>query len=88
MKRSARPLQSGSSTKDGASVKPQHLISFTKVFAVYCGPPSWRRATPSATVGAIHPEGRRHPLADRFQGRPPIADLRDVPAHDLGRVVM
>jgi hypothetical protein len=56
MKRSARPLQSGSSTKDGVSVKPQHVISFTKVFAVYCGPPSWRRATPSATVGAIHPK--------------------------------
>ena len=88
MNRSAHPLHSGSPTNAGVSVKPQHLISFTKVFAVYWLPQSWRRADAEGDLRRDRAEGRRHPLADRLQGRPPIADLRDVPAHDLGRVVV
>jgi hypothetical protein len=38
------------------SVKPQHLISFTNVCAVYWLPQSWRSATRSATLGAIEPK--------------------------------
>src|SRR4029453_2497531 len=112
MKRSAHPLHSGSPTNAGVSMKPQHLISFTKVFAVYWLPQSWRSATPSATFGALEPkafvsplrigpraaparhlapagaESFRQALANRFEPAPPVANLRAVPAHDLGRVVI
>src|SRR4029450_10204001 len=116
MNRSAHPVRPGSPPNAGVSVKPQHLISFTNVVAVYWLPQSWRSATPRATFGAIEPkaavlpwrigsraaprpppggalrrdraEGRGHPLADRFKRRPPIPDLRHVPAHHLGRVVI
>jgi len=33
-------------------------------------------------------EGHRHPEPDRLEHRPAIADLRHVPAHRLGRVVI
>src|SRR5262249_47211386 len=98
MNRSAHPLHSGSPTNAGVSVKPQHLISFTNVFAVYWLPQSCRRATPRATFGAIEPKAvvmpRRigssaaHPSPPFATLPPPTADLRDVPAHDLGRVVI
>src|SRR4030095_1366071 len=87
MKRSAHPLHSGSPTNAGVSMKPQHLISFTKVFAVYWLPQSWRSATPSATFGAIEPKAFVRPLRIGSR-RPPGANLHDVPAHDLGRVVI
>src|SRR5262249_18040506 len=88
MNRSAHPLHSGSPTNAGVSVKPQHLISFTKVFAVYWLPQSWRRATPRAAFGAIEPKAGALPWRIGSRPPPPIADLRDVPAHDLGRVVV
>ena len=39
-------------------------------------------------LGRDRTEGRRHPLPDRLERRPAINDLRDVPAHHLGRVVI
>jgi hypothetical protein len=87
MKRSAHPLHSGSPTNAGVSVKPQIDLVHERVRRVLWTPVVAQGHAERA-LRRDRAESRHHALPNRLQGRPAIAELRDVPAHDLGRVVI
>src|SRR5207244_6756878 len=73
------PREATQRDRDDIQVPP-HAASWSDSRRAWAGVRYPRRSTRA--------KGPRHPLPDRLERRPAIADLRDVAAHHLGRVVI